>query len=138
DMAEDVRAIVGPSTKLTYAADWTEYSGCQGPNGKFFHLDPLWTSDAIDAVGIDCYFPLADWRDGETHADLAEASTGYEIEYLAGNIAGGEGFDWYYASDADRRAQVRTPITDGAYGEPWVWRYKDIAAFWSETHFNRP
>lgn len=138
DLADDVRAVVGPDTKLTYAADWTEYAGCQGPAGRFFHLDPLWAADAIDAVGIDCYFPLADWRDGEAHADLAEASTGYEVDYLAGNIAGGEGFDWYYASEADRRAQMRTPIADGAYGEPWIWRFKDIAAFWGEPHFDRP
>jgi hypothetical protein len=138
NLAADVKAIVGSGTKLTYAADWTEYSGCQGAAGKFFHLDPLWASDDIAAVGIDCYFPLADWRDGETHADVDRATTGQELDYLAGNIAGGEGFDWYYASDADRRAQVRTPITDGTYGEPWVWRYKDIAAFWGEAHYNRP
>ena len=28
----------------------------------------------------------------------------YDPDYLRANIAGGEGFDWYYASDADRRA----------------------------------
>ena len=27
------------------------------------------------------------------------------------NIAGGEGFEWFYASAADRSAQIRTPIT---------------------------
>jgi hypothetical protein len=138
DLAADVRAVVGGGTKLTYAADWTEYAGCQGPAGRFFHLDPLWTSNDIDAVGIDCYFPLADWRDGEGHADAVLAATGQELAYLEGNIAGGEGFDWYYASDADRRAQVRTPISDGAYGEPWVWRFKDIASFWNEVHHDRP
>jgi hypothetical protein len=138
ELASDMRAIVGPSVKLTYAADWTEYSGCQRDGGKFFHLDPLWASDAIDAVAIDCYFPLADWRDGETHADGTLATTGYELDYLEGNIAGGEGYDWYYASDAERRAQTRTPITDGAHGEPWVWRVKDIAAFWSQPHHDRP
>jgi hypothetical protein len=138
DLAADVRGVVGPTTKLTYAADWTEYAGCQGPAGRFFHLDPLWTSNDIDAVGIDCYFPLADWRDGEGHADAVLAATGQELAYLEGNIAGGEGFDWYYASDADRRAQVRTPISDGAYGEPWVWRFKDIASFWNEVHHDRP
>ena len=138
DLAADVRAVVGPTTKLTYAADWTEYAGCQGAAGRFFHLDPLWASDDIDAVGIDCYFPLADWRDGEVHPDAALAASGHDLKYLEANIAGGEGFDWYYASEADRRAQVRTPITDGAYGEPWVWRFKDIASFWSEAHFDRP
>ena len=33
-------------------ADWSEYSGCQPGGGeKFFHLDPLWASADIDAVG---------------------------------------------------------------------------------------
>jgi hypothetical protein len=138
DLAADVRAIVGPGTKLTYAADWSEYSGCQKDGAKFFHLDPLWASADIDAIGIDCYMPLADWRDGEAHLDLALAGTGYELDYLEANMAGGEGFDWYYASDADRRAQTRTPIADGAYGEAWIWRYKDIVAFWGQQHFDRP
>jgi hypothetical protein len=56
----------------------------------------------------------------------------------AGNIAGGEGFDWFYASAADRSAQVRTPITDGAAGKPWVFRYKDLRAWWSNPHYDRP
>ena len=54
------------------------------------------------------------------------------------NIAGGEGFDWFYASAADRSAQIRTPITDGAAGKPWVFRYKDLRAWWSNPHYNRP
>ncbi len=137
-LAADVRAVVGAATKLTYAADWTEYSGCQRDGDRFFHLDPLWASPHIDAVGIDCYMPLSDWRDGRDHADAAISTDSYELDYLEGNVAGGEGFDWYYASDVDRRAQVRTPITDGAYGEPWVWRHKDIHAFWSQQHYNRP
>lgn len=137
-LASDVRGVVGPGVKLSYAADWSEYSGYQPAGEKFFHLDPLWASPAIDAVGIDCYMPLSDWRDGEGHLDAAEAETVYALDYLESNVAGGEGFDWYYASDADRRAQLRTPITDGAHGEPWVWRYKDIRSFWSQQHFDRP
>jgi hypothetical protein len=138
ELAEDVRAIVGGTVKLTYAADWSEYSGVQRDGGKLFHLDPLWASENIDAIGIDCYFPLSDWRDVEGHADATQSRTGYELDYLKGNIAGGEGYDWYYASDADRRAQVRSPISDGAHFEHWIWRYKDIAAFWGEQHFDRP
>jgi len=49
-----------------------------------------------------------------------------------------EGFDWFYASAADRSAQIRTPITDGAAAKPWVFRPKDIRAWWSELHYNRP
>ncbi|MCW5721959.1 MAG: glycoside hydrolase/phage tail family protein [Devosia sp.] len=138
DLVAEARAVVGAGTKLSYAADWSEYSGYQPEGQKFFHLDPLWATPEIDAVGIDCYMPAADWRDGEGHADEAGASSAHDLDYLGRNIAGGEGFDWFYLSDADRAAQVRTPITDGAHGEPWVWRYKDIAAFWSQRHFDRP
>ena len=52
-------------------------------------------------------------------------------------MRGGEGFDWYYASAAERTAQVRSPITDGA-GKPWVFRYKDIKSWWQNQHFDRP
>src|SRR5690606_33830970 len=57
ELAADVRAVVGAGTKLSYAADWSEYSGYQPAGEKYFHLDPLWASDDIDAVGIDCYMP---------------------------------------------------------------------------------
>ena len=66
-LAEDVRAILGPGTKIGYAADWSEYFGHQPADGSgdvLFHLDPLWASPAIDFVGIDNYMPLSDWRDG--------------------------------------------------------------------------
>jgi hypothetical protein len=138
-LAADVRAVVGAETSLTYAADWSEYSGYQPGGGeKFFHLDPLWASPDMDAVGIDNYMPLADWRDGQGHADAALSASGYDLDYLKGNIAGGEGYDWFYASDTDRQAQIRTPITDSTYGEPWVWRFKDIRNWWSQAHHDRP
>jgi hypothetical protein len=137
-LAGEVRAIVGPATRLTYAADWSEYSGYQTAGEKFFHLDPLWASPHIDAVGIDNYMPLADWRDGQGHADAGLSAAGYDLDYLKGNVAGGEGYDWFYASNADRQAQVRTPISDGAHGEPWIWRYKDIRNWWASHHHDRP
>lgn len=138
-LAGEVRVIVGPEVKLTYAADWSEYSGWQGGGGeKYFHLDPLWASEDIDAVGIDNYMPLADWRDGTAHLDADVAGSIYDIGYLRANIAGGEGFDWYYGSEADRKAQIRAPIGDGAYGEPFVWRVKDLVGFWSSEHYDRP
>ena len=140
DLVDDVRAIVGSGTRLSYAADWSEYSGFQpsdAPGDKLFHLDPLWASANIDAVGIDNYMPLSDWRGVADEPDAEIASYSQEIDYLNANIAGGEGFAWYYASDADRNAGVRTPITDGTYGEPWVWRYKDLVNWWSNLHHNR-
>ncbi len=67
----------------------------------------------------------------------AGARSIYALNYLTGNLRGGEGFDWYYASGADRDAQVRSPITDGA-GKPWVFRYKDIKSWWLNAHYDRP
>ena len=73
-LAADVKSVL-PNTKVTYAADWTEIAPYQtskfgGPAGEiFFHLDKLWADSNIDAIGIDNYWPLADWRDGTSHLD---------------------------------------------------------------------
>uniref|UniRef100_UPI0039B953D1 baseplate multidomain protein megatron n=1 Tax=Albidovulum sp. TaxID=1872424 RepID=UPI0039B953D1 len=136
-LAAEVRAILGPGTKIGYAADWSEYFGYQTPEGDLrYHLDPLWADGAIDFVGIDNYMPLSDWRDGQDHADAHWGSI-YNLDYLKANVAGGEGHDWFYSSPAHRDAQIRTPIEDGAYGEPWVWRVKDIRSWWENPHHDR-
>lgn len=140
-LAADVKSILGPSTKVTYAADWSEYFGHQPSDGSgdvYFYLDALWASPSIDAIGIDLYWPLADWRDGGAHADaLAGARSIYDLDYLKSNIAGGEYFDWYYANAEARASQARSPITDG-YGKPWIFRAKDLRSWWMNQHFNRP
>ena len=136
-LAADVRSILGPSVKLSYAADWSEYFGYHDASGNVqFHLDPLWADPNIDFIGIDNYMPVSDWRNGEDHADAAWDSI-YNLDYLKTNIAGGERFDWYYASEADAAAQVRTPIQDGQHGEPWVFRPKDLKSWWSNPHHDR-
>ena len=135
-LAADVRTILGPNTKISYAADWSEYFGYQADGNLHFHLDPLWSDSNIDFIGIDNYMPLSDWRDGETHADVAWGSI-YNLEYLKANIEGGEGFDWYYDGDEAAAAQRRLPIEDGAYQEPWVFRYKDLRSWWSNSHHDR-
>lgn len=138
-LAADVRSILGSQTKLGYAADWSEYFGHQPADGSgdvLFHLDPLWSSDDVDFIGIDNYMPLSDWRDGEVHADVAAGSI-YDLDYLGANVAGGEGFDWYYPSADARIRQDRAPIVDGGYGEHWVFRYKDLVGWWSQPHHNR-
>ncbi len=138
-LAADVRAILGPDTKIGYAADWSEYFGYMPQDGsgdRLFHLDPLWADDNIDFIGIDNYMPLSDWRDGFDHLDAEKAQTIYDLDYLKSNIEGGEGYDWYYSGPDAREAQIRTPINDG-HGEPWIWRYKDIRGFWENTHHER-
>lgn len=129
-LAAATRAIVGPSTKITYAADWSDYFGVQNGGDVRYHLDPLWADDNIDAVGIDAYFPLSDWRDGD-HLDGVLARRPHDLDYLSNNVEGGEGYDWYYANKSDRDAQIRSLIDDPVY------RYKDIRHWWSQAHIER-
>jgi len=135
-LAADVRAILGPQTKISYAADWSEYFGYQAGGNLYFHLDPLWADPNIDFIGIDNYMPLSDWREGEVHAD-ADWGSIYDLAYLRSNVAGGEGFDWYYDDAEGAQVQRRLPITDGAHDEPWVFRYKDLKSWWSNLHHDR-
>ena len=82
--------------------------------------------------------PLADWRDGDLDGSNPDGFDGpYDFAGLTSQIEAGEGYDWYYGSDSNRTARRRTPITDGLAGKPWVYRYKDIRAWWSNPHFNR-
>ncbi|GGD09089.1 baseplate multidomain protein megatron [Aquisalinus flavus] len=145
-LAAQVRAVLGPFTEISYAADWSEYASYQPDDGTgdvLFPLDALWADSNIDFIGIDNYMPLADWRDGHGHLDAQLGwRSAYEIAYLQCNIRGGEGYDWFYASDADRAAQIRTPIDDTAHGEAhnedWVFRPKDLWNWWANTHHERP
>ena len=137
-LAADVRTIL-PDAKLGYAADWSEYFGYHPPDGSgdvYFHLDPLWADPDIDFIGIDNYMPLSDWRDDREHQDAHWGSI-YNLEYLKSNVAGGEGYDWYYAGENARLKQDRTLISDGAHGEPWIYRYKDLVSWWSNPHHER-
>jgi GTA TIM-barrel-like domain/Putative phage tail protein len=138
-LAAEARAILGAGTKISYAADWSEYFGYQPQDGsgdRYFHLDPLWADANIDFIGIDNYMPLSDWRDDKDHAD-ADWQDIYNPAYLTANIEGGEGYDWYYHSPEAEAAQIRTPITDDEHDEPWVWRYKDIRSWWQNEHYER-
>lgn len=138
-LAGDVRNVL-PSAKISYAADWSEYHSHQTGGDLRFHLDPLWSDANIDFVGIDNYLPLSDWRSGTDHADYDNAAghtSPYSLEYLKGNIEGGEYWDWYYASEADRDAQTRSPISDGAHNEPWVYRQKAIREWRANAHHER-
>jgi hypothetical protein len=135
-LAADVRTILGPTTKISYAADWSEYFGYHADSNVYFHLDPLWSDPNVDFIGIDNYMPLSDWRGTPDEAD-ASAGAIYNLSYLAGNVAGGEGYDWYYDGAEGTAAQRRLPITDDAHCEPWVFRFKDLKGWWSNPHHER-
>lgn len=138
NLTSDVRTIVGSSVKLGYAADWSEYHSHRPDDGSgdvLYNLDPVWTDPEIDFIGIDNYLPLSDWRDGSNHLDYninLDHTSPYELDYLKSNVEGGEYYDWYYASYADRENQVRTPISS------WVYRQKDIRGWWENQHVQRP
>ncbi|MRI53463.1 hypothetical protein D8770_05775 [Methylobacterium sp. DB1607] len=138
-LAGEVHARLGSGVSLVYAADWTEYGAHvrEGGASVRFPLDPLFADPAVAAVGIDYYPPLSDWRDGPGHRDAAEATSVYDRAYLKQRLGAGEAFDWYYAGTEDRLAQRRTPITDGAHGKPWIYRAKDLVAWWSNPHVER-
>jgi len=136
-LAADVKAILGTATKISYAADWTEYGAHVPAQGELrFPLDPLWASPAVDFIGVDVYWPLSDWRDGDAHLDAQRTASVHDLDYLTSRVASGEGYDWFYADAFARAAQVRTPITD-PLGKPWVYRQKDFVSFWSERHYER-
>lgn len=138
-LAADVRGILRAGTKISYGADWSEYFGHHPASGDvFFHLDPLWASPDIDAVGIDNYMPLADWRDEDFAGGNPDGFAGpNDRDGLRQAIVSGEGFDWFYPDAEARLARERAPITDGLAGKPWVFRTKDIRAWWENEHFDR-
>jgi hypothetical protein len=137
-LAGDVRAML-PVARLTYAADWTEYGAHVRESGQeiAFPLDPLWASPVIDAIGIDFYAPLSDWRDASVHADSEVARGPGDVDYLRRRLNSGEAYDWFYAGPDGRASQQRLPITDGAYGKPWIYRPKDLWNWWSQPHIAR-
>ncbi|MAI90414.1 glycoside hydrolase/phage tail family protein [Ponticaulis sp.] len=139
-LAAEVRAILGSETQISYAADWTEYGAYvpgDGTGDVLFPLDAFWADSNVDFIGLDWYAPLSDWRDG-AHLDAATYESIYDATYLQANIEGGEGYDWFYARDEDRTAQLRTAISDTAHGEDWIFRVKDIRNWWQSAHYERP
>jgi hypothetical protein len=150
-LAANVRAIVGRGTKLTYGADWSEYFGYHPQDGSgevHFHLDPLWASADIDAVGIDNYMPLGDWRDEDLVADNPD---GFRLaddgQAMAAQIAAGEGFDWYYASDAgpaepgavaDQKTGWRASRGSIVTRISWAGGRTGIMTVWAAQRIQRP
>ena len=152
DLAAQSRLILGPGTRIGYAADWSEYHSHRPTDGTgdvMFNLDALWSAPDIDFIGIDNYLPLADWRDGTAHLDHAAnaPTTIYDLDYLKANVEGGEYYDWYYPSagitgneaSPERIAQSRSVIADtDPAAEHWVFRQKDIRNWWLNAHHDRP
>jgi hypothetical protein len=112
-IAAEVKAILGPKIKLTYAADWSEY---HHTDGGWYNLDPLWSDPNIDMVGIDAYFPLTpDLPQNEVSKDLIK-------QYWEK----GEGAEYYYSWDRSTKYNFDGP----------TWGWKNIEHWWNSHHYN--
>lgn len=110
-LASQVREILGPDVKISYAADWSEY---HHTDGGWYHLDPLWASDDIDFIGIDAYFPLTE-----------DISYSPSIEEIKNRWESGEGYDYYYNWERTEKYDLDAP---------YAW--KNIEWFLHNEHFN--
>ena len=112
-LAAQVKHIMGATTRVTYAADWSEYHHTEG---GWYNLDPLWASPHIDMIGIDAYFPLT---------ESSQRERGYDVQDVIEGWNSGEGIDYVY--DADRLS--RQPIAP-----EYAW--KNLDWFWNNVHVN--
>ena len=111
-----MRGILGAGTKLSYAADWSEYSNYRPDDGSgdvFFNMDSLWASPSIDFIGIDNYMPISDWRDGHEHLDAQTAPSIYDRAYLQANDLEA---DWETVSRAENAMLVNALSMMAPYG----------------------
>jgi len=110
DLADQTKAIVGDSVKLTYAANWDEYSQYEGT----FYLDKLWASKSIDMVGIDAYFKLTD--------GITQDQINYDI--VKHGWESGVDYDYYVNDDGIKEK------LDPSYA------IKNIKYWWEHEHIN--
>jgi hypothetical protein len=116
-LASSVKSIMGASTQITYAADWSEYHSKNG----IFNLDPLWIHSAIDFIGIDSYFPLT--------PDLPQAQI--TEDNIKEYWEKGEGWNYYYTDSNNRTGKTDYTPNDGT--SPYAW--KNLERFWNSYRF---
>lgn len=109
NLAKEVKQTVGDDTKISYAADWSEYNHAEG---GWYNLDKLWASEDIDFIGIDAYFPLTNKNESE-----------YDVNKIADGWESGEGYDFYFEDE-----QKKTLCKE------YAW--KNIKWWWENEHIN--
>ncbi|WP_265016828.1 glycoside hydrolase/phage tail family protein [Wolbachia endosymbiont (group B) of Lycaena phlaeas] len=114
-VAKQVKLQLGKEVNVTYAADWSEYHSYDG----WYNMDELWSSQFIDVIGIDAYFPLTD---GE------EPPFGYSAEGVIYGWSSGVGYDYFY--DYSKSEPEKVKYNDSMYA------WKNIEKWWSEVHVN--
>jgi hypothetical protein len=135
DLAADVRAVVGAGTKLTYAADWSEYRATSRGMRRATVVPPRsalgqWRTSTPWASTTTCRRRLAR-RDGPCRCGGLGRAVRSGLP--ARQHRGRGGHDWYYASDADRGRRHALAHRRRRHGEPWVWRFKDLAGWWGNA-----
>ena len=116
-LAKKIKSILksGKSNVLlTYAADWSEYHSCDGE----YNMDSLWSSEHIDFIGIDAYFPLTDSR---------QPIMGFSKQEIIDGWDSGEGYDYFYKDPENR--------SEKTYFEDKRWSWKNMRKWWSENHY---
>ena len=114
-LASQVKGDFGSdSAKISYGANWDEYHSHNG----VYHMDKLWTSNDIDEVSIDNYFPLTDFQDPSTvtYQDIVD---GFES---------GEGWEHYYSTYNDPSSKVDYDVAGGEFA------WKNIFGWWDRDH----
>ncbi|WP_353283390.1 glycoside hydrolase TIM-barrel-like domain-containing protein [Wolbachia endosymbiont (group A) of Pogonocherus hispidulus] len=114
-LAKRIKLDLGKEVTVTYAADWSEYHSYDG----WYNMDELWSSQFIDVVGIDAYFPLTDGP---------EPPFGYSAEDVMGGWSSGVGYDYFY--DYSKIEPEKVKYNDSRYA------WKNIEKWWSEAHIN--
>ncbi|WP_341823716.1 glycoside hydrolase TIM-barrel-like domain-containing protein [Wolbachia endosymbiont (group A) of Agelastica alni] len=114
-LAKRIKLQLGEEVIVTYAADWSEYHSYDG----WYNMDELWSSEYIDVVGIDAYFPLTDGP---------EPPFGYSAEDVMGGWSSGVGYDYFY--DYSKSEPEKVKYNDSRYA------WKNIEKWWSEAHIN--
>jgi hypothetical protein len=175
DGAGLTRNLTAWKNLIAYSPDWSTWNGWQhsGENGQWPHLDSLFASPNVDVVSFDNYLPLSDWMTGSGGLDCANwtapkpatwppsvavmnglglsgSPTLYCEAYLAGNIEGGEQFNWFYNDsnnggrgldpngsglmvslpEGDRLTQSRNPY----YANQQLLGRKQLRWWWNDTH----
>jgi len=120
-LAEDVRNDFGTNNtvQISYGANWDEYHS----HDENYHMDELWTSQYIDAVGIDNYFPATDFQDPQT-VTYQDIYDGYE---------NGEGWDHYYSVySSDPATMLASKVDYPIAGGEFAW--KNCFGWWDRDH----
>ncbi len=119
-LAKNVKHKLGEEVKVSYAADWSEYHNVNG----YYHLDSLWSCDAIDFIGIDAYFPL-------TNAKFSDEIT---LTTIMNGWSSGEGYDYYITNNKNTNADSENNISKHSISSEWAW--KNIDWWWNNIHIN--